>query len=241
MKINYLRFALTGALIVVGPMAARPAHAEVLTSFSFTNANFAASDGGIRSSTLTTTFPTDSIDNQANGPNSNGNSPTFNNALELFSVDGNGASNQGKTLQFAVSTTNYRNLMVTLATQNVSGGFSNNAFQYSSDGTTFTTLRTYTPSVGSFGTQTFDFSNITALNNNANAAFRIVFNGGSTTDPNAANFLDDLTLNGSAVAAVPEPSTWAMMILGVAALMLIIARRKRDTLEAGGKAPSLAL
>lgn len=248
MKNNRFHFALTGALLLGGLMAARPARAEVLTSFSFNDFNFAASDGGIRSSTLATTFPSDSIDNNANGANFDPLAPNRDNALELFSVDGSGANNQGRAVQFVVDTTNYRALVVTLATQNTSNGFNSNAFQYSSDGTTFTTLRTYTPSTSLdpddapiFRTERFDFSNITALNNNAGATFRIVFTGGSTMDPGAVNFLDDLTLNGSAIAAVPEPSTWAMVILGVALLGLFGARRQRSDGDATEPSPSPAL
>lgn len=47
----------------------------------------------------------------------------------------------------------------------------------------------------------------------------------SAQDP-GFTYLDDVSLN---VAAVPEPSTWAMMILGFAGLCLLSGRRRRAT------------
>jgi hypothetical protein len=53
-------------------------------------------------------------------------------------------------------------------------------------------------------------------------------------DPNTdfVNFmigLDNVSVEGPAVAAVPEPSTWAMMILGFAGIGFIAYRRRKDS------------
>jgi hypothetical protein len=40
--------------------------------------------------------------------------------------------------------------------------------------------------------------------------------------------LDDLGVTGPAIGAVPEPSTWAMMILGFAGVGCMTYRRKRQ-------------
>ncbi len=64
------------------------------------------------------------------------------------------------------------------------------------------------------------------MNNNPNTAFRIAFSGGSTTSSSTSNRIDNLAINGQTIPA-PEPSTWAMMIIGLAALA-ITTRKKKD-------------
>ena len=49
----------------------------------------------------------------------------------------------------------------------------------------------------------------------------------NTTDPNSGgNFQTDVLATTAAIAAVPEPSTWAMMILGFAGMGFMAYRRK---------------
>jgi choice-of-anchor C domain-containing protein len=45
---------------------------------------------------------------------------------------------------------------------------------------------------------------------------------------NAGVFLDDVVINTTTVGAVPEPSTWAMMILGFCGLGFMAYRRKQN-------------
>jgi hypothetical protein len=64
-------------------------------------------------------------------------------------------------------------------------------------------------------------------------AFNVVGHGGDTllfTDYNnpAFTYLDNVALN---VSAVPEPSTWAMMVLGFCGLGFLAYRRKNGTLR----------
>ena len=47
------------------------------------------------------------------------------------------------------------------------------------------------------------------------------------TNPNEW-YVDDVSVTGAAVGAVPEPSTWAMMILGFAGLGFMAYRRRRN-------------
>jgi PEP-CTERM motif len=55
---------------------------------------------------------------------------------------------------------------------------------------------------------------------------KLVITPTTTTDsPNVLTLIDDLQLN-NAVSSVPEPSTWAMMILGFAGLGFVAYRRK---------------
>ncbi len=51
----------------------------------------------------------------------------------------------------------------------------------------------------------------------------------NTTDPNSGGtFQTDIAATTAAISAVPEPSTWAMMILGFAGIGLMAYRRKRN-------------
>jgi uncharacterized protein (TIGR03118 family) len=71
------------------------------------------------------------------------------------------------------------------------------------------------------------------MGNTAGGLWSIVFGGsGSDGNPNTLFFTDGINgetggLFGSFTAAVPEPSTWAMMLAGFAGLALLTARRRR--------------
>jgi hypothetical protein len=214
------------------------AHADLLTFFDFNTSSFNSS-AGPRSSTLTNNFSIDGLAINSGGttvnadPDDGGPFPTSaaGNRLDLFNTNDNGnISNAGKYIQFGVDTRGYNNVIVDFATAqgtaaNYNAGFNNNQFQYSTNGTTFTNFNaTYNPG-SAFATQTFNLSGISGLNNNANAAFRIVFNGGPTADNFAANLIDNLAVN---AVATPEPSTYAMMALGLVALCVLGAKRKKD-------------
>lgn len=79
----------------------------------------------------------------------------------------------------------------------------------------------------------FDVDPGTGMGNTAGGLWSIVF-GGSMSDgnPNTLFFTDGINgetggLFGSFTAAVPEPSTWAMMLAGFGGLALLAARRRR--------------
>ena len=75
-------------------------------------------------------------------------------------------------------------------------------------------------------------------NNTPGGLWSIVFGGsGDDGNPNTLFFTDGINsekdgLFGSIVAA-PEPSTWAMMLLGFGGLGLLAARRRRASLAIG--------
>src|SRR5919106_3275073 len=96
---------------------------------------------------------------------------------------GSGVANNGRNITFNVSTLGFSNIVVSFATQGTSTGFNSNQFQYSLDGINFIDFGPpYVPAT-TFGAVPFVFSlaAITALNNNPNAAFRIVFNGATSS------------------------------------------------------------
>jgi hypothetical protein len=127
---------------------------------------------------------------------------TAGNALAL--LPGTSNVNNGKMLTFTAGTTNYSNIVVSFATQATSTGFNSDQFQYSTDGTNFTSFGSpYAPPsafAGTGGVQSFNLSSITGLNNDPNASFRIIFNGGTSASGN--NRIDNLIIAGTTLAPI---------------------------------------
>jgi hypothetical protein len=138
---------------------------------------------------------------------------------------GTSAANNGRNLTVALSTVGFANIIFSFATQGTSTGFNSNQFQYSLDGVTFSDFGSpYTPLVA-FGAVpiVFDLSGITGLNNNPDAAFRIVFNGATTATGN--NRMDNLVVEGSS-ATIPEPATMALLGSGLVTLVGLLRKKK---------------
>lgn len=146
---------------------------------------------------------------------------------------GSGTINNGRHITFNVSTVGFANIVVSFATQGTSTGFNNNQFQYSLDGITFVDFGpAYTPATA-FGTVplVFTLTGIAGLNDNANAAFRIVFNGASSAT--GTNRIDNFVVEGSPSSVpepsgVPEPATAVLLVSGLSGLYRL-RKRKRNT------------
>ena len=134
--------------------------------------------------------------------------------------------NNGQNITLSVSTVGFSNVMVSFATQGSGTGFNSNQFQYSLDGVTFVNFGApYDPPLA-FGPSpvVFDLSSITGLNNNASAAFRIVFNGASSAT--GTNRIDNLVVEGTPVTTpIPEPAS--ILLLGLGLISTIAMRRQR--------------
>jgi len=140
---------------------------------------------------------------------------------------GTSNANNGRNLTFNVSTAGFANIIVSFATQGTSTGFNSNQFQYSLDGINFTDFGPpYAPATA-FGTLPIVFSlvSIAGLNNNPNAAFRIVFNGATTSTGN--NRIDNIVVEGTSasVASIPEPTTALLLLTGLGGLYKMKRRR----------------
>ena len=130
---------------------------------------------------------------------------------------GTGTSNNGRNITFSVSTVGFSNIIVSFATQGTSTGFNSNQFQYSLDGTTFVDFGPPFTPASTFGAVPviFDLTSIPGLNNNPNAAFRIVFNGATSSTGN--NRIDNIVVEGTNTT-IPEPTTMMLLLSGIAGL-----------------------
>ena len=144
---------------------------------------------------------------------------------------GTGTANNGRNITFNVSTVGFSNIIVSFATQGTSTGFNSNQFQYSLDGITFVDFNPpYTPATAFGGTPlVFSLTSIVGLNNNPNAAFRIVFNG--ATSSTGTNRIDNIVVEGTstATATIPEPTTAFLLLTGIGGLYRFRRRGTKAT------------
>jgi hypothetical protein len=130
---------------------------------------------------------------------------------------GTSNSNNGRNVTLNVSTLGLSNIVVSFATQGTSTGFNSNQFQYSLDGVAFIDFSApYAPAL-TFGLTTFDLSSIPGLNDNPDAAFRIVFNGATSSSGN--NRVDNIVVEGQPITTpIPEPGSLLLFSLGLSGI-----------------------
>jgi hypothetical protein len=138
---------------------------------------------------------------------------------------GTSVANNGRNITFNVSTVGFSNIIVSFATQGTSTGFNSNQFQYSLDGITFTDFGPPYVPLAAFGSVPIVFSlvSIAGLNDNPDAAFRIVFNG--ATSSTGTNRIDNFVVEGTG-SEIPEPATAVLLLSGLGGLYKLKRSRK---------------
>ena len=149
------------------------------------------------------------------------------------------AGNKSRGVAFNVSTLGYENIVVGYDLRHSNTSSRYEQVQYSLDGLTFNDVALFSGNAGDtwFNSRSIDLSSISGAANNANFAFRVVgafapdtsayaaANSASTYAGTGTWRFDMVTVNGTAIAAVPEPKNYAMLLAGLG-LMGFIARRR---------------
>ena len=200
--------------------ASQAAQADELAVWNFNDSNLTVDRGN---GTLTSNLIVTNIVFAAGTTNNARQGDIAGQAISL--QGGTGTANNGRNLTFNVSTLGFSNIVVSFATQGTSTGFNSNQFQYSLDGLNFVDFGPPYVPLTAFGSVpiVFTLTAIAGLNNNPNAAFRIVFNG--ATSSTGTNRIDNFVVEGDS-ATIPEPMTAVLLLTGLGGLYRFKRKRK---------------
>jgi len=145
---------------------------------------------------------------------------------------GTSNANNGRNLTINLSTAGFSNIVFSFATQGTSTGFNANQFQYSTDGTNFFDFGSPYVPAAAFGAVPiiFTLSSIVGLNDNPNAAFRILFNGATSSTGN--NRIDNIVIEGtSTTTTIPEPTTAILLFTGLSGIVGLKRKRRKQQID----------
>lgn len=133
---------------------------------------------------------------------------------DFFVRAGSSQRENGQSIFFSLSTTGYKDIVLTYATDGTSTGFTSQQWSYSTDGVNYISFDSAIVVPSSFTAEEVNFSSVTSLNNASNIYFELTL-GGATGSTGSDHF-DNFQFNAD---VVPEPAAW-----GVAsgALLLVL-------------------
>jgi hypothetical protein len=197
------------------------ARADEIATWNFNDSDLLVDHG---SGTMSSNFVVANIQFAAGTTN---NARLGDAAGQALSLQGGTANtNNGRNFTFNVNTAGFSNIVFSFATQGTGTGFNSNQFQYSLDGTNFINFGSPYVPAAAFGAVpiVFTLSSIVGLNNNPNAAFRIVFNGATSSTGN--NRIDNIVVEGTNMT-VPEPTTALLLMTGLSGLIGLKRKRRK--------------
>jgi hypothetical protein len=179
--------AAAAVLAVNGPAGAAPIAYWNFNDAVGNTANWLAVDSGAGTMTVTSSNPLTS----ATGTAVNAVGATVAGNAIGFESKNNSPATPNYT--WASSTAGLSDIWFSYASNNASGGYSTMQVSYSTDGTNFTNLASQSTPNSVTATQV-DLTGIGALNNNANAKFRLTLSGGSSGN-NKFFYIDNVQIN----------------------------------------------
>ncbi|MES2500826.1 MAG: PEP-CTERM sorting domain-containing protein [Pseudomonadota bacterium] len=232
-------------VVVAALLAAGSAHADTITQWNF---NTVPADSSTATGTSTPNIGAGTIGllNGVTNPGYNsgvGSSDTSlaanNSGYQTETYAAQSLQDKLRGVQYSVSTLGFEDITVTYDLRHSNTSSRYEQFQYSLDGTNFIDFALFDGNGGdTWFSRSVDLSSIAGANNNASFAFRVVATFAPTTTSYAASRstsayaggtwrFDAVTVTGAAVAPVPEPETYALLLAGLG-LVGFAARRRQS-------------
>ena len=239
----FKKLVLTAALL-----AATNASADTITQWNFNSVTPDANTGtgsiiasiGAGSLSALAGVTTSFSSGTANGGSTDTAPTADDSGFQTTGYAAQGAANKTRGVQYNVSTVGFEDIIVKYDLRHSNTSSRYEQFQYSLDGTNFVDFDLFDGNAGDtwFNNRTVDLSSIAGADNNASFAFRVVAAFAPNTSAYAASSstyagsgtwrFDMVTASGTAVAAVPEPETYALLVAGLGLVGFSARRRQSD-------------